>query len=157
MTNADREVRRTAFESYADEHLRMQHAMAASLAGGVKRDVFFARARGYASSLEAALEPSHIPVEVFRNVVQTFRDNVGTWHRYWRIRRQALGVEVLKPYDTRAQLSPHALEVPYEDAVEWIAEGVAPLGEEYMRVLRTGALADRRVGASPITGNRGAL
>ena len=57
MTNADREVRRTAFESYADEHLRMQHAMAASLAGGVKRDVFFARARGYASSLEAALEP----------------------------------------------------------------------------------------------------
>ena len=45
MTNPDREVRRTAFESYADEHLRMQHAMAASLAGGVKRDVFFARAR----------------------------------------------------------------------------------------------------------------
>src|SRR5438132_13880563 len=87
----------------------------------------FSRARGYASSLEAALEPSHIPVEVFRNVVQTFRDNVGTWHRYWRIRRQALGVEVLKPYDTRAPLSPHALEVPYEDAVEWIAEGVAPL------------------------------
>ena len=59
LTNPDREVRRTAFESYADQHLAMQHAMAASLAGGVKRDVFFARARGYASSLEAALEPSH--------------------------------------------------------------------------------------------------
>ncbi|TMG28116.1 MAG: oligoendopeptidase F family protein, partial [Chloroflexi bacterium] len=81
MTSPDREVRRTAFESYGDEHLRMQHAMAASLAGGVKRDVFFARARGYASSLEAALEPSHIPVEVFHNVVRTFRANVGTWHR----------------------------------------------------------------------------
>src|SRR5947209_11433 len=154
MTNADREVRRTAFESYADEHLRMQHAMAASLAGGVKRDVFFARARGYASSLEAALEPSHIPVEVFRNVVQTFRDNVGTWHRYWRIRREALGVEVLKPYDTRAQLSHHALEVPYEDAVEWIAQGVAPLGQDYVALMRRGALEDRWVDIYPNKGKR---
>src|SRR5947209_7732249 len=116
----------------------MQHAMAASLAGGVKRDVFFARARGYASSLEAALEPSHIPVEVYHNVVQTFRDNVSTWHRYWRIRREALGLEVLKPYDTRAQISSSGLKVPYEKAVDWIAEGVAPLGDEYVEVLRQG-------------------
>ncbi|HEV2477833.1 MAG TPA: M3 family metallopeptidase, partial [Candidatus Dormibacteraeota bacterium] len=97
LTNPDRDVRRTAFESYADEHLRAQHAMAASIAGAVKRDVFFARARGHASSLEAALEPGHIPVEVFHNMIKTFRDNVGTWHRYWRIRRRLLGVEVLKP------------------------------------------------------------
>src|SRR3989442_7816395 len=36
MTSPDREGRRTAFESYADDHLRMQHGMAASLAGGGK-------------------------------------------------------------------------------------------------------------------------
>ncbi|TMF75675.1 MAG: oligoendopeptidase F [Chloroflexi bacterium] len=154
MTNADREVRRTAFESYADEHLRMQHAMAASLAGGVKRDVFFARARGYASSLEAALEPSHIPVEVFHNVVRTFRDNVGTWHRYWRIRRHALGLEVLKPYDTRAQLGAELLQVPYQEAVEWIAQGVAPLGEDYVEVMRRGALEERWVDVYPNKGKR---
>jgi len=154
LTNPDREVRRTAFESYADQHLAMRHAMAASLAGGIKRDVFFARARGYASSLEAALEPAHIPVEVFHNVVRTFRDNVGTWHRYWRIRREALGLEVLKPYDTRAQLSASTLKVPYEQAVEWIAEGVAPLGEEYVRVLRKGAFEDRWVDVYPNKGKR---
>ena len=154
LTNPDRAVRRTAFESYADEHLRMQHAMAASLAGGVKRDVFFARARGYASSLEAALEPSHIPVEVFHNVIQTFRDNVGTWHRYWRIRRQLLDLEVLKPYDLRAQLGASTLQVPYEYAVEWIAEGVAPLGEDYVAILRKGAFEDRWVDIFPNKGKR---
>jgi oligoendopeptidase F len=154
LTSPDREIRRTAFESYADVHLAMRHAMAASLAGGVKRDVFFARARGYASSLEAALEPSHIPVEVFRNVVQAFRDNVGTWHRYWRIRRHALGVEVLRPYDTRAQISSTAVNVPYEQAVEWICEGVAPLGQEYVRVMRKGALEDRWVDIYPNKGKR---
>lgn len=154
LTNADREIRRTAFESYADQHLAMQHTMAASLAGGVKRDVFYARARGYASSLEAALEPAHIPIDVFHNVVRTFRDNVGTWHRYWRIRRQILGVEVLKPYDTRAQLSSAPLRVPYDKAVEWVAAGVAPLGEEYVATLRKGATEDRWVDVYPNKGKR---
>ncbi|TMD73607.1 MAG: oligoendopeptidase F [Chloroflexi bacterium] len=154
LTNADREVRRTAFESYADEHLRMQHAMAASLAGAVKRDVFFARARGHASSLEAALEPGFIPVEVFHNVIKTFRDNVGTWHRYWRIRRRMLGLEVLKPYDLRAQLGASALQVPYAEAVEWISQGVAPLGEEYVAIMRKGALEDRWVDIYPNKGKR---
>ena len=154
LTSADREVRRTAFESYADEHLRMQHAMAASLSGAVKRDVFFARARGHASSLEAALEPGFIPVEVFHNVVKTFRENVGTWHRYWRIRRRMLGLEVLKPYDLRAQLGTSALRVPYEEAVDWISQGVAPLGEEYVAIMRKGALEDRWVDIYPNKGKR---
>ncbi len=151
---ANRELRRTAFESYADQHLAMRHAMAASLAGGVKRDVFFARARGYKSSLEAALEPSHVPVEVFHNVVRTFRDNVGTWHHYWRIRREALGVQVLRPYDTRAQLSSQVFRVPYQQAVDWIAEGVAPLGEDYVKVMRKGATEDRWVDIYPNKGKR---
>ncbi len=154
LTSPDREVRRTAFENYADAHLAMQHGLATSLAGGIKRDVFYARARGFPSSLAAALEPNHVPPEVYHNVIQTFRANVGTWHRYWRIRRKAFGLEALKPYDTRAQLGRSTLHVPYEQAVEWIAEGVAPLGEEYVTVLRRGALEDRWVDIYPNKGKR---
>ena len=154
LTNPDREVRRTAFENYADAHIAMQHAMAASLAGGVKRDVFYARARGFPSSLAAALEPSHVPPDVYHNVIQTFRKNVGTWHRYWRIRSRALGLDVLKPYDTRAQVGPSTLHVPYEQAVEWVAEGVRALGEEYVEVMRRGAMEDRWVDVYPNKGKR---
>jgi oligoendopeptidase F len=154
LTSPDRELRRTAFENYADAHLAMQHAMAASLAGGIKRDVFYARARGFPSSLAGALEPSHVPPDVYRNVIQAFRDNVGTWHRYWRVRRKALGLVELKPYDTRAPVGESTLKVPYEQAVDWIAEGVAPLGEEYVRILRRGALEDRWVDIYPNRGKR---
>jgi oligoendopeptidase F len=154
LTSADREVRRTAFEHYADAHLAMQHALATSLAGGIKRDVFYARARGFPSSLAAALEPNHIPPDVYHNVIQAFRDNVGTWHRYWRVRRKALGLDMLKPYDTRAQLGRSTLTVPYEQAVDWIAEGVKPLGEEYVAILRRGALKDRWVDVYPNKGKR---
>ena len=154
LTSPDRELRRTAFENYADAHLAMQHAMAASLAGGIKRDVFYARARGFPSSLAAALEPSHVPPDVYHNVIRAFRDNVGTWHRYWRVRRKALGLVELKPYDTRAPVGESTLRVPYEQAVAWIAEGVAPLGEEYVQILRRGALEDRWVDIYPNRGKR---
>lgn len=153
LTGSDRELRRTAFESYADAHLAMQHAMAANLAAGVKRDVFYSRARGYASSLDGALEPNHVPAAVFHNVIRAFRDNLGTWHRYWRVRRKALGLAALKPYDTRAQLGSSQLKVPYEQAVEWVAEGVKPLGDEYVRVLRRGALEERWVDIYPNKGS----
>jgi oligoendopeptidase F len=154
LTSPDRDLRRTAFESYADAHLAMQHAMAANLAAGVKRDVFYSRARGYASSLEGALEPDHIPVAVYQNVIRAFRDNLGTWHRYWRVRRKALGLATIKPYDTRAQLGASELKVAYEQAVEWVAEGVKPLGDEYVRVLRKGALEERWVDIYPNKGKR---
>jgi len=153
LASADRETRRTAYESYADAHLAMRHTMAASLAGGIKRDVFFARSRRFATSLDAALAPNHIPAAVFHNVIRAFRDNLGTWHRYWRVRQRALGLDRLKPYDTRAPLAP-PIKVPYEQSVDWISEGVSPLGEEYVRVLRRGALEERWVDVYPNQGKR---
>ncbi|MEA2656238.1 MAG: oligoendopeptidase, partial [Chloroflexota bacterium] len=154
LTSPDRDLRRSAFESYADAHIQMEHAMAANLAAGVKRDVFYARARGYASSLEASLEPNHIPAAVFRNVIQAFRDNLGTWHRYWRVRRKALGVSALEPYDLQARLGSSKRKVAYEEAVDWISEGVKSLGDEYVGVLRKGSLEERWVDIYPNKGKR---
>ena len=153
LTSPDREVRRTAYENYADAHLQFQHSMAASLAGGIKRDVFYARARRFATSLDASLTPNHIPAQVFHNVIRAFRDNIGTWHRYWRVRATALGLDKLKAYDTRAPLAT-PVPVSYENAVDWISEGVRPLGEEYVRVLRKGALEEGWVDVYPNKGKR---
>jgi oligoendopeptidase F len=154
LTSPDRDLRRTAFENYADAHLALQHAMAANLAAGVKRDVFYSRARNYASSLEASLEPNHIPAAVFQNVIRAFRDNLGTWHRYWRVRRQALDLPAIKPYDLQARLGAPKRKVPYEEAVDWISEGVKSLGDEYVDVLRKGALEERWVDIYPNKGKR---
>ncbi len=154
LGSADPSIRRTAYESYADAHLALQNTMATSLAAGIKRDVFYARARGYASSLHAALEPAFIPLEVFHNIIHAFRDNVGTWHRYWRLRRRALGLDVLKAHDTRAPLQAFRLQVPFEQAVDWVAGGVAPLGDEYVQILRRGALQERWVDVYPNKGKR---
>lgn len=154
LGSADREVRRTAWESYANGYLGVKNTLAATLGGAMKRDVFVARARRYDSALEAALFPVNIPVEVFHNLIDTFKANLPTWHRYWRVRRKALGVEALFPYDVWAPLTDAKIEVPYAQAVDWICEGMRPLGDEYVSVLRRGCGEDRWVDVYPNQGKR---
>jgi len=154
LGSADREVRRTAWESYADGHLTYKNTLANALAVGVKQDVFRARARRYDASLEAALTPPNIPTQVFHNLIATFQRNLPTWHRYWRLRRRVLGMETLHEYDIKAPLTQDKIEVPYRQAVDWICEGMAPLGEEYVRILRHGALEERWVDIYPNKGKR---
>lgn len=154
LHSPDRELRRTAWESYADGYLALKNGLANCLAAGVKQNVFMARARRYKSALEAALDANHIPVEVFHNLIETYRKHLPIWHRYWRIRQRALGLEKLQPYDTRSRLSRNAPEVSYEQAVEWIAAGMRPLGEEYVSILRRGCLEERWVDRYPNKGKR---
>ncbi len=153
-THPDRTVRRTAFENYADAHLAAKNTMANALAAGIKQDVFRMRARKYQSSLEAALAPNHIPLDVFHNLIKTFRANLPTWHRYWKIRQRALGVDTLHVYDEKAPLTNAKPNVSFAQAVDWICAGMQPLGDEYVNVLRRGCLEQRWVDKYPNQGKR---
>jgi len=145
LTDPDRSVRESAWKHYADSHLAHKNSLAQCLATGVKQNVFTARVRGYASPLHASLEPNFIPVAVFENLIATFQKHLPTWHRYWDLRRRALSLDRLAPWDVKAPLTQEKQPVPYATAVEWIAEGMAPLGEEYVAVLRRGATSERWV------------
>ncbi len=151
-TDPDREVRRTAWENYADAHLAVKNTLATCLATQVKQSVFLARARNYPSALAAAAGENTIPTEVFHNLLAVFQRNLPTWHRYWRIRRKALGLETLREYDVKAPLTSSKPHVPYQQAVEWIVEGMRPLGDEYTSTVRRGCLEQRWVDIYP---NRG--
>ncbi|WP_045233633.1 oligoendopeptidase F, partial [Deinococcus pimensis] len=152
--DADRDVRRAAWEAYADAHRRFANTMAAALTSGVRQDVFVARARGFESSLHAALAPNELPTSVFHALVDTYCRHLPTWHRYWRVRARWLGLERLREFDVKAPLTLRAPEVPYERAVEWICEGMAPLGEEYVNVMRRGLTVERWVDVYPNAGKR---
>lgn len=151
-TDPDRELRRTAFKSYADAHLAVKNTMATCMMTGVKQDVLVARTRRYGSALEAAVESNFVPTPVFHNVIDTFRRNLPIWHRYWDVRRRALGYDELHPYDLQAPLRADKPNVPYEQAVEWILEGLAPLGEAYVAAARRGMLEENWVDVYPNVG-----
>ncbi len=145
ITHPDRAVRGTAWENYSDGYLKFKTTLAATLTATVRQDVFNARARGYDTSLHASLAPNNIPVEVFHNLIEVFKQNLPTWHRYWRLRRKLLGYDTFHVYDIKAPLTTEKPVIPFRQAVEWISEGMAPLGREYVEILRHGCLEKRWV------------
>ncbi len=154
ITHPDRQVRRSAWQNYADGYLAFKNTSAATLTTAIKQDVFTARVRGYPTSLHASLEPNNVPVEVFHNLIEVFKQNLPTWHKYWRVRRKALKLETFGVYDIKAPLTESKPVVPYEQAVDWICAGMAPLGEEYVSIMRRGCLEDRWVDRALNRGKR---
>jgi oligoendopeptidase F len=154
LRSADREVRRAAWETSADAYLALKNTYAATLAGVVKRDVFYAKMRRYGSSLEAALAPNAIPVEVFHNLIDTVWRNLPTWHRYFAVRRRMLGLDRLHGWDITAPLEQERRPIPFDEGVELIATTLVPLGEEYVGIVRRG-VAERWVDPWPNVGKGG--
>lgn len=92
-------------ENYADAHLALKNTQANCIAGAVKQVVFKAWARKYPSALEAVVGQNMIPPEVIDNLIGTFKQNLPTWHRYWKIRAKAMGLDKLHEYDVKAPLT----------------------------------------------------
>lgn len=154
LKQPDRQVRRTAWESYADAHLALRNTMANCLATGVKQNVFRARARRYPSALEASVAANFIPPAVFHNLIAVFKEHLPVWHRYWEVRRRALGQDDIAPYDIWAPLTVAEPRVPFDQAMRWIAAGTAPLGEEYVATMTRGVDEERWVDKYPNVGKR---
>lgn len=149
LASPDRTARRTAWEGFRDTHLAFKNTLGSNLLASVKANVFAQRVRKYPSTLEGSLFVNNVPPQVFHNLIQTVRKNLPVWHKYWRVRREALGQTELQPYDVWAPLTKEKVTVPYETAVEWICDGLAPLGEEYVSTARRGLLEEGWVDVYP--------
>lgn len=154
MESPDRTVRKTAFESYMDKHLEFKNTLASNLSASIKSNVFNMRARKHKTSLEASLFNNNIPVEVFYNLIETFKKKLPVWHRYFELRRKALGLRELTYYDMWAPITKKKPKIPFEQAVELICESLAPLGREYTDTIRQGTLKDRWVDVYPNQGKQ---
>lgn len=154
LQRPERDLRRAAWEAYADAHLGVANTMAAGFLAGVRSNVFTARARRYDDALHAALAPNHLPVSVFHTLLDTFDRHVPTWHRYFRARARWLGLEKLREFDVKAPLSPNPPRFSYDEAVELIAAGMAPLGEAYVSRMRAGLTEERWVDHASNLGKR---
>jgi oligoendopeptidase F len=135
----DRDVRRAAFEGIHNTYGAYKNALGTLYAGSVKGDVFYSRARRYASSLEAALFPDNVPEAVYDNVVDTALRHAPLLHKYMALRKRALGLDELHFYDLNVPLSDEPLtDVPWEDALAMVTEALKPLGPDYVDSLKRG-------------------
>lgn len=137
MESPDRRVRQEAFKAMYDTYGKQKNTIAATLNASVKKDVFYARIRKYPSALAASLDNDNIPVEVYTNLIQAVRDNLPAMHRYVSLRKKLLGVEELHMYDLYVPMVKEVkMQISYDQALELVQKGLAPLGEDYASVLK---------------------
>lgn len=150
----DRALREAAYRSFKKGFLAYSDTLSELYLGRVKQAVFTARARAYDDTLAQALEPYEVPRAVLESVLETFTANLPVWHRYWAARRKLLRLDSLEEWDVFAPLSPEPMVVPYRQSIDWILEGMAPLGPEYVAPLRRGLETERWVDVYPNRGKR---
>ena len=139
MQSRNRQVRKDAFEAMYGVYGDWRNTLAAMYRANVKQEAFLAKAHKYTSDLEAALDGGHIPVKVYEQLIEAVHESMPLMYRYMKLRKKLLGVEELHMYDLYVPVieQDHS-EIPFEQAKKTVLEGLAPMGEEYLHLLREG-------------------
>ena len=139
MENGDVNVRKAAFESMYHTFASFKHTTAAFLDAQMKTLIFNAQARHYDSTLEAALDETEVPVQVYHNLIEAVHNNIEHLHKYVNLRKKLMGVDELHMYDLYTPIVSDATKkIPYEEAKEIIPKALAPLGQDYLDILKEG-------------------
>ena len=155
LQSGDRTLRRNAFETYYATLGGYRNTLAATLDAQFKQLRFFANARRYPSTLDAALDATEVPVSVYDSLIESVHANLDKMHRYVALRRRLLGVDELHMYDVYTPIVPDvAEEIPFEQAKATVLDALAVLGEDYTAMLRKG-FDHRWLDVYPNVGKRG--
>jgi oligoendopeptidase F len=134
-TNRNQRDRAAAFAEYHKLFESNVNTYASMYNGVLQRDWFYAQARNYRSTLDAALHGNNIPPAVVENLIATTKAGTEPLRAYHRLRKRVLGLETYHTYDTTIPLVEIDEKYPYEAVLEWLPASVAPLGEAYQRQL----------------------
>ncbi|MGQ9779168.1 MAG: oligoendopeptidase F [Bacillota bacterium] len=150
-----RRVRQEAFQALYATYGQRRNTLAATLAASVKADVFVAKVRRHPSALAAALFEDNIPLSVYDNLITTVREGLPLLHRYLALKKELMGLDELHLYDVYAPPVPDpGVNFTLAEAKESVARALAPLGQEYLEVLRAG-FAERWIDAFENEGKTG--
>ena len=139
MESRDRRVRKEAFETYYRPYEGAENMLATLYQANAKKDSFYAKVRHYGSAREASLSDSNIPVSVYDSLIEAVHEALPVFHRYVALRKRLLGVEELHMYDVYAPLVQDTdQKIPFEQAKEMVEEGLKPMGDEYIGLLKKG-------------------
>jgi len=138
LQDKDRDVRERAFKAYYNAYISLINTIAATYVGNVNKDVFLTRVRKYDSCLSRALENEDVSPEVYENLLESVNEGLPLMHRYINDRKKVLGLDEMHMWDIYTPLVENDdLKLSYEDAFKLVKKGLAPLGEDYGKLLQT--------------------
>ncbi|MGX7099337.1 oligoendopeptidase F [Globicatella sanguinis] len=143
LESSDRRVRKETFEKFYSVYDQFKNTMASILSTNIKVNNYDAKVHKFESARQAALFTNNIPESVYDTLVDTVNKRLDLLHRYVGLRKELLGLEDLEMYDMYTPLLGDApIKMTYEEAKSITLEALAPLGEEYLAIMRE-AFEDR--------------
>lgn len=138
LQSPSQEVRKNAFESMFTAYKDHINMISANYAGNVKADWFYAKVRGFKSSLDYSMYNENVPSTCYNKLLQAVGKGTKPLHRYIALRKRVLGVETLNMYDLYTSIvKEQDLTIPYEKAVDIVKEALKVTGKEYSDILAT--------------------
>ncbi|MBO4914113.1 MAG: oligoendopeptidase F [Oscillospiraceae bacterium] len=135
----DRVLRKNAFDTYYGRIGEFKNTAAALLDAQFKQLLFYSRARGYNTTLEASLDNTEVPTSVYLNLIEAVHANMDKMYRYVALRKKLLGVDELHMYDVYTPIvADAARKIDFEEAKATTLEALAVLGEDYIALLKEG-------------------
>ncbi len=135
----DQVLRKSAYENLYRSFSNFKNTAAGLLNGQNKQLKFFAQARNYENAFEASLARTNVPTQVYLNLIEAVHKNLDKMHRYVRLRKKALRLEKLHFYDIYTPLVKKVdSKIPFAQAKQTVYDALAPLGEEYRKILKEG-------------------
>lgn len=142
----DRPLRERVFKQYYGKYARYENTLCELLYGQVQVHQANAKARNYASCLDAALFPKNIDTGAYHALIQAVDEEISVLHDYTTLRKEALKLDQLHLYDMHVPLTADVdIKMSYKEAEDVVIESVAPLGAEYQNLLRKGLQSERWV------------
>jgi oligoendopeptidase F len=155
IRSTNRQVRKDAFEGLHNTFLKQRNTIASTLAAQVKADIFYTTQHKYSSCREHALARYNIPLSVYDSLVETVSEHIPLLNRYLKLRKRILQLDQLHMYDLYVPIVEETREeVSYQQACATVATALAPLGENYVTILKQG-MSQRWIDVYETLGKRG--
>ena len=136
MESSDRHVRQAAFDALYTTYSSYKNTLASLFSGNVKQFGFFSNVRHFESPLHMALSENNIPVAVYHNLIETVNRHLTPLHEYMTLRKETLELDELHMYDLFVPMvKDFNKEITFDEAI--VLKALAPLGEDYLRVVRS--------------------
>ncbi|EGT3955924.1 oligoendopeptidase F [Clostridioides difficile] len=131
-------VRKDAFEGEFSTYEKYKNTFASTLYGGIKSEIFYAKTRKYNSAIEASLFSDDVSLDVYNNLISAIDKSIPNLNKYVELKKKFLGLNEIHMYDLYVPLTDKFdMDIPYDKAQDIILEALKPLGEEYLKVIKS--------------------
>ncbi|KPI47298.1 oligopeptidase PepB [Clostridioides difficile] len=131
-------VRKDAFEGEFSTYEKYKNTFASTLYGGIKSEIFYAKTRKYNSAIEASLFSDDVSLDVYNNLISAIDESLPILNKYVELKKKFLGLNEIHMYDLYVPLTDKFdMDIPYDKAQNIILDALKPLGEEYLKVVKS--------------------